>query len=211
MRVEIGEGLRYLWGHRLVRALTLLGTGLSTSMGAMLGLLVVFAVEQLGLGNDDWRIGLLFSAGSAGALMASASLPGLRRRVPVPRISLVGLGVGWACMVALAGVSRFDVALVAYLGFLGACQLAIVNGIAYRQLVTPDELQGRVNVVARMIAWGGQPLGAAIGGLLASALGVRTALVVMSLGIGASFVVGLLGPLRRAEPLPPAEPDLVPR
>ncbi len=205
MRVEIAEGLRYLWGHRMVRALTLLGTGLSTSMGAMLGLLVVFAVEQLGVGNDDWRIGLLFSAGSAGALMASASLPGLRRRVPVPRISLSSLGVGWACMVVMACVSRFDVALVAYLGFLGTCQLAIVNGISYRQLVTPDELQGRVNVVARMIAWGGQPLGAAIGGLLASAFGVRTALVVMSLGIGSSFVAGLLGPLRRVDPISPAQ------
>ena len=111
----------------------------------------------------------------------------------------------------MAGIGRFEVAVVVYLGFLGACQLGIVNGIAYRQLVTPDEFQGRVNVVARMIAWGGQPLGAALGGLIASAFGVRTALVVMSLGIGASFAVGLLGPLRRAEPLPPAEPDLVPR
>ena len=199
IRVEISEGLRWLWEHPLARALTLLGTGLSTSMGATLGLLVVYAVEELGLGKDDWRIGLLFSAGSAGALLASAGLPRLRRRVPVPRISLASLGGAWACMLVLATIARFELAVVAYLGFLGACQLAIVNGIAYRQQVTPDALQGRVNVVARMIAWGGQPLGAAGGGLLASAFGVRTALLVMSLAIGASFVIGALGPLRHID------------
>ena len=78
---------------------------------------------------------MLFSAGSAGALVASAILPRLRRRVAVARISLVALGTGWACMVVPAGIGRFEVAVVAYLGFLGACQLGIVNGIAYRQLL----------------------------------------------------------------------------
>ena len=206
IRAEIAAGLRYLWHHRLVRALTLLGIGLSTSLGAVLGLLVVYSVRQLHLGSDDWRIGLLFSAGSAGALVASAALPRLRRRVPVPWISLASLGLGWASMAALVVVVRFELAVVAYVAFLGACQLAIINGIAYRQTITPDELQGRVNVVARMIAWGGQPFGAAVGGLVASVFGVRTALLVMSVGIGSSFVIGVLGPLRRLEAADPVCP-----
>ncbi|MGH3922859.1 MAG: MFS transporter [Pseudonocardiaceae bacterium] len=200
MRAEIGEGLRYLWQHSMIRVLTLLGFGLSVSLGATVGLLVVYGVRQLGL-DDGWRIGLLFSAGSAGALLASLAFPAVRRHVPIAWISLTGFGVSWTCLVAMSAIGHFESALVAYFGFLAACQLAVINGIAYRQSATPDELRGRVNVVARMIAWGGQPFGAAIGGALASAFGVRTALIVGSLGVGASFVVGLLGPLRRIDSL----------
>ncbi|MDQ3763235.1 MAG: MFS transporter [Actinomycetota bacterium] len=199
MRAEIGEGLRYLWQHPMIRALTMLGFGLSASLGAAVGLLIVYGVHQLGLESDDWRIGLLFSAGSAGALMASAAFPYVRRHVPVPWISLTGFGLSWTCLGVMAAIDHFETALVAYFGFLAACQLAVINGITYRQSATPDELRGRVNVVARMIAWGGHPFGAAIGGALASAFGVRTALVVGSLGVGASFVVGLFGPLRRID------------
>jgi hypothetical protein len=48
----------------------------------------------------------------------------------------------------------------------------IVNGISLRQQVIPDRLQGRVNVTARMIAWGGTPFGAALGGLVAKLAGI---------------------------------------
>lgn len=156
-------------------------------------------MHQLGLDSDNWRIGLLFSAGSAGALMASVAFPYVLRQLPVAWISLTGFGVSWVCMAAMAAIGRFEAALVAYFGFLAAYQLAVINGIAYRQSATPDELRGRVNVVARMIAWGGQPFGAAIGGAMASAFGVRTALVVGSLDVGTSFVVGLFGPLWRID------------
>jgi hypothetical protein len=33
------------------------------------------------------------------------------------------------------------------------------NGITVRQLLTPDELQGRVNATGRMIAWVSPPFG----------------------------------------------------
>ena len=59
--------------------------------------------------------------------------------------------------------------------------LAILNGIAYRQQTLPDDMQGRVNVVGRMVSWGGQPFGAALGGLGATVLGLRPSLVVLAL------------------------------
>ena len=43
------EGLRFLWGHRLVRTLTLLGFGISFTGGAVTGLTVVYGVQALGL------------------------------------------------------------------------------------------------------------------------------------------------------------------
>ncbi|MGH3938966.1 MAG: MFS transporter [Pseudonocardiaceae bacterium] len=70
---QIREGLHFLWQHRVIRALTLTGAGNSFAGGAVIGLLVVYSVDQLGLRSDDARVGLLFTAGAFGAeLLISA-------------------------------------------------------------------------------------------------------------------------------------------
>ena len=67
--------------------------------------------------------------------------------------------------------------------FSWAITLTITVGITYRQLVAPDHLRSSVNVIGRMVAWGGQPVGAATGALIASMASVndayRAAAVVM--------------------------------
>ncbi len=78
--------------------------------------------------------------------------------------------------------------------------------IAVRQQVRPDHLQARVNTTARMIAWGGQPSGAAAGRTFAELFDVRTALVIVAAGVGVSAVYGWFSPLR-APLAPPASAD----
>ena len=77
--------------------------------------------------------------------------------------------------------------------------LVIVNTMSLRQVVTPDHLQSRVNASARMIAWGGQPFGAAMGGLLAEATTVRIAYLVMGMGVVVSAAAGWFSSLREGE------------
>jgi hypothetical protein len=67
--------------------------------------------------------------------------------------------------------------------------LAILNGIAYRQQTLPDDMQGRVNVVARMVSWGGQPFGAALGGLGATVVGLRPSLLVLAAPVAVASVL----------------------
>jgi hypothetical protein len=74
--------------------------------------------------------------------------------------------------------------------------LVILNGITARQRLTPDRLQSRVNTTARMIAWGGTPLGALAGGALAEVLDVRLAVVVSASAVAGSAVAGWWSPLR---------------
>jgi hypothetical protein len=64
------------------------------------------------------------------------------------------------------------------------------------QQLTPDELQGRVNTTGRMIAWGGTPFGALIGGLVAQGYGVRVAFLVLAVPV----LAGLTGLV--ASPVP---------
>jgi predicted MFS family arabinose efflux permease len=45
--------------------------------------------------------------------------------------------------------------------------------VSLRQRITPDHILGRVNSGYRLVAWGTRPLGAAAGGLIGQALGLR--------------------------------------
>ncbi len=196
VRADVAEGLRYLWHQRQVKALTLIGTASSVTGGAIIGLLVVYANRQLGLPRTSALIGVLYAAGGLGAFAASAALPALARRFPVPAITLAGTAARAGLLVGFALTHRVAAALVCYAALVGCSQLTILNGITYRQQVIPDRLQGRVNVVARMTAVGGQPLGSVLGGALATVLDVRAALLVTGLGTGAALVYGAAGPLR---------------
>lgn len=80
-------------------------------------------------------------------------------------------------------------ALLALEGLVGT--VIILNAIVARQTLTPLHLQGRVNTTARVIAWGGSPLGAAVGGVVAESYGVRTALYVCTSAVVLAFVLGL--------------------
>lgn len=195
---DIGEGLRYLWHHRVIRALTLLGIGNSLTGGAVTGLIIVTGVRRLGLSDHDARLGLLFTVASLGSFVAGLAVSRLQRRFPLGAITLAGLAANLVLLVALAQTTAFPVALVVVAVWQGTNTLVILNGIITRQAITPPRLQGRVNTTARMIAWGGQPLGAALGGLVASRLGVHAALLIATAGVAGSLVFGLAGSLRGA-------------
>jgi hypothetical protein len=99
-------------------------------------------------------------------------------------------------LLGLVFSSSLIVSLLLY-GLWDACYtLTIINGISLRQMVTPDHLQGRVNATARMIAWGGTPFGAAIGGILAQALDIRLTYLIMAESVALSALVGWFSPRR---------------
>lgn len=185
--------------HALIGPLTLLGFGSSLTNGAIASLLVVYGVRQLGLADDDARVAWLYAAGTAGALAAALSLPWLSRRCSQPRISLVSFAATCVLLVGIGLSSTLAVSLVLLFAWEGALSLAIFNGIALRQQLTPDGLQSRVNATGRMLAAGGLPLGAVLGGLVADAVSVRAAVLVMAAGVGLSTLAGWLSPLRRAD------------
>ncbi len=193
---DIAQGLRYIWNQPIIRSLTLLGTGNSLTAGAVTGLIIVAAVRRLGLSDHDARLGLLFAAASVGSLAAGLAIARLQKRVRVGAITLAGLAGNLAFLLAFAQTTAFPPALLVIALWQATNTLVSLNGIVVRQALTPAELQGRVNTTARMIAWGGQPVGAGLGGLLAAHLGVRIALLLAAVGVAASVIAGLATSLR---------------
>ena len=207
---DIGDGISFLWNHPLIRTLSLLGLGVSFSGGAISGLTVVFGTEALGVSDSGAAIGVLFASGALGALVATLTLPRLQARVGAARITLIALAIDTALVVALALAPTFWIALILMFSWSAAQMLVIVNGVVLRQRVTPDHLQSRVNVTARMIAVAGTPFGALVGGLLAEATSVRTALLLAGIGVATSSVLAWFSPLRtepRHRPALQAEPS----
>lgn len=191
LRGEIAEGLRYIWRHPVIRPLTLLGFGNAFTGGAVLGLIVVVGVRHLGFTDDDGRFGWLYAAAALGAFVGATIVGRLHARLGVGMIAQAGYGLMFVVVIGWATATHWlvGVPLLALEGLVGT--VIVLNGIIARQVLTPLRLQGRVNTTARAIAWGGSPLGAALGGALADLLGVGPALYVCAGAVLVAFVGGI--------------------
>ncbi len=73
---------------------------------------------------------------------------------------------------------------------------------SYRSALIPDELQGRVNSVFRLIAFGGQPIGLALTGLAIQAIGVvQTILIGTAIMVVLALAATVNTHVRNAKPL----------
>lgn len=171
--VDIREGLRYLWNHRVVRVLAI-SAGLLNMANAAL-----FAVFVLWVVGPESRMGL--SSGAYGLMMTVLAIGSVVGSLTVSRIAKV-FGEGRTLVLAwLAGsvlllvpvLFPSAIALFPVAFFLGLASLAgNVLVVSLRQRIIPEELLGRVNSAYRLIGTGGMPLGAAAGGLIAEAAGL---------------------------------------
>ncbi|WP_052336818.1 MFS transporter [Nocardioides alkalitolerans] len=192
LRADVAEGLRFVLRQPVVRDLTLVGVGNSVAGGAVTALLVVLAVDGAGTGavGEGQRYGVMLAVVAVGGFLAASALPWLARRVPTGWLTLGGLALGVPAVAGLAGSAPYPVVLVLLLAWSGAHTLVVLNGIATRQRVTPDPLQARVNTTARMIAWGGTPFGAVLGGAAAETVGVGAAMAGAAVVLALSVVAG---------------------
>jgi len=90
------------------------------------------------------------------------------------------------------------------LGWFSFNLMAIVYNIAqitYRQRVCPTELLGRMNAAVRWVVWGTLPLGALLGGSLATGVGLRATLWIGVAGAGLGGLFVFFSPLRRLRDL----------
>ena len=112
--------------------------------------------------------------------MAFAAVPGLIKRLPIGRLTTAFLIANAAALALLSVAPSYIWAVLVFCCYEFTYVVVKATGITVRQMLTPDHLQSRVNTAGRMIAWGGQPIGALLGGLLASTLPIRIAFGLMT-------------------------------
>lgn len=163
-RSQLAEGVRWLWGHELLRPMAIV-LGIMNAASMMTGaVFVLFAQEVLGIGPTLFAI--VGMGGAVGGIVGGAVAPGLSRRLG----SGVCLGItlsGCAAVgFAMAFTSWWPVAFVLFTITTLVGVLWNVITVSLRQTIIPEHLLGRVNSVYRFFAWGMMPIGAAVGGLV---------------------------------------------
>jgi len=191
-------GVRFLFGHPVLRTITLLLCGVIFLTYTMDDLIIYRLREDLGQGGG--AVGVVFAIGAAGTVVAGSVVAVLRRRL--------GFGACWIgayalTAVALAGAGSATVVpvlagLVAVVlfcqGVAGTCSMSL------RQEITPDHLLGRVTSAFWTIHYLPGPLGAPLITFAASRAGVPTVTLVLGLGLAVIALVAAFSPLRMRAP-----------
>jgi MFS family permease len=177
LRTEIGEGLRWLMGNRLIRTLSgLAGVGNLCNYLAM-STFVLFARDRLGLGNAGYGVlvGAMAIGGVAGALLSRR----LVLRFGGRRIATATIFTTPSAMIAI-GLVGHDAVTVGALATITSFGASVwnVSVASLRQRTVPPELFGRVSSAGSLVSWGTQPIGAILGGLLAAWLGLAAPWIV---------------------------------
>ena len=209
MRREIAEGLRYVFGHpalRTIGAATATSNLFSSIGGAAF---MLFAINELQM--TPALIGLAFSLGSVGGLVASLVAGPLSRRFGVGRVIVVTVALGgpfeFAVGLGSAGADALNLALIAAAGFAmgGSGTIYNINQVSLRQAITPEAMSGRMNATMRWFVWGTMPIGSIIGGIIGETLGVRAAILIGGAGATLAFVPLLFGPVWGIAVMPKTE------
>ncbi|MFC9284571.1 MFS transporter [Streptomyces collinus] len=204
------EGLAHVLRHPVLRA----GLGCATTVNFFTfligtGLLVLFADRDLGL--SPGLIGSVFGLGAVGGLLGAVGAPAISRLIGVGRSIAVGavlfpapLALVWAAQGPLwvrAGVLAAACALSSF-----GVMLFDVNLNSVQAGATPDALRSRVAGAYTTVNYGIRPLGALVGGGLATVIGLRGTLTAAAVG-GALSVLWLLpSPIPRIRTLQTATP-----
>ena len=194
------EGLTFVIHEPVMRAGLLCATTVNffTFLSGT-GLLVLFADRVLQL--SPGAIGLAFGVGATGGLLGAVASPAIARRIGIGRSIVAGavlFPAPFALIAAATGPAWTRLGTLGAAEFLSAFGVMLfdVNLNSLQTSVVPDGLRSRVAGAYSTVNYGVRPLGALIGGELATLAGLRVTLTVAAVG-GAMSALWLL-----ASPIP---------
>lgn len=178
VRADLREGARWVYSHPRLRPYALALHTWFLGYAVMTTVEVHFAQTVLHL--DELTIGLALALLGVVSAVAAGLGERLSRRFgagPVIVASAWFAPVG-TLVFALAGSGSTGLG-VYFLGHAvwGGSATWSALSMAYRTVVTPDRLRARMNATIRTANWGGLAVASLLGGLLASHVGDRAALV----------------------------------
>jgi MFS family permease len=177
VRSQAAEGLRLVWADRALRDLAASTATFNLGSAMILAVFVLFGTRELGLSAGEF--GLLYGLGNVGFFLGAAASARLARRLGVGSTIFMA-----ACLAAVAtlllplAIGPAAVLLLFAGRFTGAVATPIYNValVTFVQHRAPVHMLGRINATFRFIDWSTVPLGALLGGALATGYGLRATL-----------------------------------
>jgi MFS family permease len=208
---ELAEGVRFVFGNRLLLSLALCVGLWQIFQTAAMVVQVLFATRELGL--DEYQYALCFTGVGLGTVVASAWGRRLSHRIGPGPCLIAGMavsGIGWLQLgwapADARGVAAFVVMLFC---FSAGTVLIFSNMLALRQAMTPASMLARMTSTMRWLTLFPAGLGSLLGGYLGEHFGLRRAMEFGGLGaILLALLVWRFTVIRHARSLP-APADVV--
>jgi MFS family permease len=193
------HGLRAVFGHPVLRALTLAATVGALCNQMQIAIMVLFLVRDLQL--PAGLVGIVIAAGGAAGVVGALATGWLTARLGPGGVVIAGMTMAAAAGLVLAAavgpmLLAFAISLLAQMLRGAGPSLYGVNQQTLRQTLIEPDMLSRANATWRFLVYGMQAAGALLGGLLGSYAGMRTTLVVSSIGIVVATALAAISPLR---------------
>ena len=201
--VRLSAGLRVLFGNRILAPLISSAT-VASMAGAIEGpLIVLYLIRELH--RSPSFVGVQLTTFGVAAVLGTFAATPWCRRVGIGRAYLSG-----AFLASLTGVALFSgltpmILLGQVFAGLGMSLFGVPQR-TLRQAARPPHLLGQVTASWRTLVIGGQTVGAAGSGVLATAIGIRPTLLLATAGMLAGVLIAFFSPLRTFRSLPAETP-----
>jgi Transmembrane secretion effector len=178
LMASVRAGFAWLARQRQLRLLAVIAATGNLAYNAAWATFVLLATDRHGLNVAAAGFGLFISAYAVGGVVGgllTGRLNALLRPAPAVVVLAVVHGVAWPLM-ALAPDGWVAAPLLAVVG--AAQTMTTVTNVGLRQVLAPADLLNRVTAAFRTLVNSASPIGAVLGGLVASVWGLRAPLVV---------------------------------
>ena len=209
-RGHLVAGLRYVFGSPTMRSALGATATINFFNFLFFALFVLYATRYLHV--KPGLLGVVLGAGAVGSLIGAVLTGRIIRRVGVGPAFLIGCVVFPAplLLVPLAGGDqpRWVVLGCLFLAEFGSgfgVMMLDISGGAISVALVPDRLRARVSGSYNVVNYGVRPVGAFLGGVLGSTIGVRETLWIAAIGALAGFVWLLPSPIPALKELPEAD------
>lgn len=192
------QGFGYLWRHPYLAPSLRCCTTLNFFNLVASALVILYASRTLGLSAGV--IGLALGVGAAGGLLGAVLAGRIARRIGTGRTIALGAVLFSAPFALIPLASGSDLAKAGLLAVVEAISgfgvmLFDINLNALQTAVVHDDMRSRVAGAFATINYGVRPLGAIVGGVLGSVVGVGPTLVIAAAGGALSMLWLIRSPI----------------
>jgi MFS family permease len=197
---SIIAGLRFIRSNAYVR--TALATTATSNLFNTMFMALLFLYLFRNLHLSPASVGLLLTVGAVGGSLGVLITAHIERLIGMGRTFLAGT-VGFSApliLVPLAGGPRpVVIALLLISAFASGVGVSIENvslGATFAAVV-PAAMQARVKGAYQTVSFGARPVGALLGGMLGTLIGIRSVLFIAAIGTSLAFLWILPSPMLR--------------
>lgn len=200
---DVREGLRYVLGQPYLRALGACTATSNLFASMATAVTLIYLARQLGVSPGG--LGVIFGVGNLGLLFGALVAERAATRLGLgPTLVYSMLACGAAGLLVPAAPAAMAPAWIALSQLVSGFATTIYNvhQVSLRQVLAPAALRGRINATMRFAVWGTIPLGAFLGGVLGSALGLLPTLWISAIGGLTAVLWVLRSPVRSLAAMP---------